>query len=79
MRSVSVELEPGTRHEFRYLGSDGRWFDEPDADDRDGENGVLFIASLEAPDRVDLEIGDADVVAMPESTRQKRVGDRVTG
>ena len=43
MQSVAVELEPGTRHEFRYLGSDGRWFDDPDADDRDGENSVLFI------------------------------------
>jgi 1,4-alpha-glucan branching enzyme len=71
MQSVVVELEPGTRHEFRYLGSDGRWFDDPDADDRDGENGVLLIAALEAPDSVDLETGDADVVAVPELTSRE--------
>jgi 1,4-alpha-glucan branching enzyme len=63
MQSVAVELQPGTRHEFRYLAADGRWFDDPDADGRDGENGVLLIPSVEINESVDLETGDAEVVA----------------
>jgi hypothetical protein len=43
MRTVTVELPLGSRHEFRYLGSDGRWFDDPDADAWDGQNSVLLI------------------------------------
>lgn len=31
-RSVSVALPAGTSVHFRYLGEDGRWFDDPGAD-----------------------------------------------
>jgi 1,4-alpha-glucan branching enzyme len=77
MQSVTVELQPGTNHEFRYLASDGRWFDDPDADGRHGENGVLVIAEMDTPDPVDLETGDADVLAAPQRTRRKSAGSRV--
>jgi len=36
-QSVTVELAPGSHYEFRYLGSDGRWFDDPDADGHVGD------------------------------------------
>jgi 1,4-alpha-glucan branching enzyme len=32
-RSVSVVLPPDTEARFRYLDSEGRWLNEPDADD----------------------------------------------
>lgn len=32
MRSVSVALPTGSRVHFRYLGEDGLWFDDPEAD-----------------------------------------------
>jgi 1,4-alpha-glucan branching enzyme len=41
-RSVRVALEPGGAFRFRYLGEDGRWFDDPDADTRDNENCVVL-------------------------------------
>jgi hypothetical protein len=31
-RSVSVKVPAGERIQFRYLGSGGVWFDDPDAD-----------------------------------------------
>ena len=31
-RSVTVPVAAGQRLQFRYLGSGGRWFDDPDAD-----------------------------------------------
>jgi 1,4-alpha-glucan branching enzyme len=40
-RSVKVAVTPGASYRFRYLGENGRWFDDPDADARDAENGVL--------------------------------------
>ncbi|MEO7260212.1 MAG: isoamylase [Jatrophihabitantaceae bacterium] len=30
-RSVTVAVQPGQEVRFRYLGSGGRWFDDPDA------------------------------------------------
>ena len=36
-RSVSVTVPPGATVRFRYLGQNGHWFDEPDADDIDHE------------------------------------------
>ncbi|MGN6608184.1 MAG: isoamylase [Jatrophihabitans sp.] len=30
-RSVTVEVPAGSEVKFRYLGSGGRWFDDPDA------------------------------------------------
>ncbi|HEY2043156.1 MAG TPA: isoamylase [Jatrophihabitans sp.] len=31
-RSVTFTVEPGQEVQFRYLGSGGRWFDDPDGD-----------------------------------------------
>jgi len=41
-RSAVIRLPAGTPVEFRYLGEDGQWFDDPDADGRHRDNGVLF-------------------------------------
>jgi hypothetical protein len=43
-RSASIEVEPGTTLRFRYLGSDGHWFDDPHAHEHDHLGGV-FVAS----------------------------------
>jgi hypothetical protein len=43
-RSASIEVESGTTLRFRYLGSDGHWFDDEHADHHDGRAGV-FVAS----------------------------------
>src|SRR3954469_4075706 len=40
-RSVSVTVPAGTTVRFRYLGEDGHWFDEPDADAVDDHGSVL--------------------------------------
>jgi hypothetical protein len=37
-RSVTVTVPSGQEQRFRYLGSGGRWFDDPDAAD-----GVLHL------------------------------------
>lgn len=37
-RSVTVTVPSGQEQRFRYLGSGGRWFDDPDAAD-----GVLYV------------------------------------
>jgi 1,4-alpha-glucan branching enzyme len=42
-RSVAVTVPAGTVARFRYLGEDGRWFDDPDADGRDREDGVIIV------------------------------------
>ena len=41
-RSVSVTLAAG-EHRFRYLCSDGVWFDDPAADTVDSDSGVLNV------------------------------------
>jgi 1,4-alpha-glucan branching enzyme len=41
-RSVRVTVERGASYRFRYLGEDGRWFDDPAADVRDREDGVVL-------------------------------------
>ena len=41
-RSVRVAVEPGSSFRFRYLGENGRWFDDPDADARDNDNCVVL-------------------------------------
>ena len=40
-RSVSVTVPAGATVRFRYLGQDGHWFDEPDADTVDQEGCVV--------------------------------------
>jgi 1,4-alpha-glucan branching enzyme len=42
-RSVAVTLAPGSAYRFRYLAEGGRWFDDPDVDARDREDGVLLV------------------------------------
>ncbi|MEV6872040.1 isoamylase [Amycolatopsis sp. NPDC051128] len=39
-RSVSVDVAPGAVIQFRYLGEDGFWFDDPDLPDRADGNCV---------------------------------------
>jgi 1,4-alpha-glucan branching enzyme len=41
-RTVSVTLPPG-EHVFRYLASDGVWFDDHSADQVDGRGGTLRL------------------------------------
>jgi 1,4-alpha-glucan branching enzyme len=40
-RSVRVALKPGTTYRFRYLGENGRWFDDPEVETREAEDCVL--------------------------------------
>jgi 1,4-alpha-glucan branching enzyme len=40
-RSVAVTLPAGSAHRFRYLGEGGRWFDDPDVERRDHEDGII--------------------------------------
>lgn len=39
-RSVAVTLPAGTSHRFRYLGENGHWFDDTEAE-RDGDAGRI--------------------------------------
>jgi 1,4-alpha-glucan branching enzyme len=41
-RSVRVTVPPGSSYRFRYLGQDGLWFDDPDADARDNDDCVVL-------------------------------------
>ena len=41
-RSASVTLPAGSRSRFRYLGENGHWFDDDQAD-RDGDAGVIDL------------------------------------
>jgi 1,4-alpha-glucan branching enzyme len=43
MRSASVTLPKGTRVRFRYLGSNGHWFNDPDVAEFDGPDSVLVL------------------------------------
>ena len=40
-RSASITVPAGETIRFRYLGQDGHWFDEPDADTVDSEGCVV--------------------------------------
>lgn len=42
-RSVAVHVRPGSAYRFRYLAEGGTWFDDPDVDARDRQDGVLLI------------------------------------
>ena len=42
-RSVSVTIPKGTSVRFRYLGEGGHWFDDPEADRRDDDAGVIDL------------------------------------
>jgi hypothetical protein len=41
-RTVTVKLEPG-RYRFRYLATDGFWFDDEHADHLDPDGGHLYL------------------------------------
>lgn len=41
-RSATVTLPAGSRVRFRYLGENGHWFDDDQAD-RDGDAGVIDL------------------------------------
>jgi hypothetical protein len=40
-RSITLADAPGTELRIRYLGSGGRWFDDPDAEGVDWDGGVV--------------------------------------
>jgi 1,4-alpha-glucan branching enzyme len=40
--SAVVTLDKGARYEYRYVTEDGDWFNVDDADEYEGENGVLL-------------------------------------
>lgn len=42
-RSVSVTVPKGATVRFRYLGEHGHWFDDPDADRREHDAGVIDL------------------------------------
>jgi hypothetical protein len=42
-RSVTLTLPAGQEVKFRYLGSGGVWFDDPDAHDVRADGGVLHL------------------------------------
>jgi 1,4-alpha-glucan branching enzyme len=42
-RSISVTVPVGTTVRFRYLGENGHWFDEPQADHIDLDGSVLTV------------------------------------
>ena len=41
-RSVKVTVPAGGSFRFRYLGENGHWFDDPQVEDRDRQNGLLL-------------------------------------
>jgi 1,4-alpha-glucan branching enzyme len=41
-RSATVTLPAGSRFRFRYLGENGHWFDDDEAE-RDGDAGVIDL------------------------------------
>lgn len=42
-RSISVTLPAGTSARFRYLGENGHWFDDPEADRVDADGSTLTV------------------------------------
>lgn len=49
-RAVTVDVPAGEDVHFRYLGSDGYWFDEPEADEITEHGSVLRVSRFGAPD-----------------------------
>lgn len=41
--SAAVPVRPGSTLRFRYLGENGHWFDEPDADHIDSHGSVVEV------------------------------------
>lgn len=42
-RSAAVTVPAGSTVRFRYLATDGVWFDDPDADSVDADGGLLRV------------------------------------
>lgn len=42
-RSVSVAVPKGSTVRFRYLGEDGLWFDDPEADELTHDGGLVSV------------------------------------
>ena len=42
-QSASVTLPRGTRVRFRYLGTNGHWFNDPDVAELDGSDSILVV------------------------------------
>jgi hypothetical protein len=42
-RSVTLDVVPGQEIRFRYLGSGGRWFDDPDVQEFSSDGGVVRV------------------------------------
>jgi 1,4-alpha-glucan branching enzyme len=40
--SAVVTLDKGKRYAYRYVSGDGEWFNAGDADEYEGENGILL-------------------------------------
>jgi hypothetical protein len=59
-RSVSVTVPAGEDIHFRYLDSDGHWFDDPDADEADVNGGLLRLSTHPS---ANSNNGEADVQA----------------
>ncbi len=45
-RSVTVAVQPGQEVRFRYLGSGGRWFDDPDARQIEVDGAVVGVVEV---------------------------------
>lgn len=41
-RSIKVSVPSGGAYRFRYLSEDGEWFDDPQAEHRDWQNGLVL-------------------------------------
>lgn len=41
-RSIKVTLDSGATYAFRYLAEGGQWFDDPQVEKRDAQNGVIL-------------------------------------
>ena len=42
-RSASITVPPGSEVHFRYLASEGRWFDDDDATEHRADGGILKV------------------------------------
>ncbi|MEO6884690.1 MAG: hypothetical protein ABI232_00195, partial [Jatrophihabitantaceae bacterium] len=63
---VNIPVAPGSEIRFRYLGSKGRWFDDPDADAITDQGGIVHIPVTAADAAVeDPSSGGERPVAAP--------------
>jgi hypothetical protein len=53
--SVTVVVPSGSAVHFRYLGADGLWFDDPEADEVTAEGSVLWASAVEVEEVAEPE------------------------